>query len=98
MTYIILSSSLGNVRSSVAKAMVPVTMTPKSPVYKLRVQVFSLGSLYFCVRVAPAEKTPAVPTKMYLCHIMREINTITRSLSKNITVSIQLKTTDILPK
>ena len=68
MTYIILSSSLGNVRSSMARAM-----SPKRPVYKLRVQVLSLGSLYFCVRVAPAEKTPAVPTRMYLSNVMREI-------------------------
>ena len=73
MTYIILSRSLGNVRSSMARAMAPVTMTPKRPVYKLRVQVLSLGSLYFCVRVAPAEKTPAVPTRMYLTNVMREI-------------------------
>ena len=74
MMYIVLSSSVGNVRSSVAKAMTPVTMTPKRPVYKLMVQVLSLGSLYFCVRVTPAEKTPAVPTRMYLSHVMKEIN------------------------
>ena len=73
MTYIILSSWLGNVISSVTKAMAPVTVKPKRPMYRLSIHVFSLGSLYFCVRVAPAENTPATPTKMYLSHVMKEI-------------------------
>ena len=76
MTYIILSSSLGNVISSVAKAMAPVTKTPKRPVYRLIAQVFSLDSLYFCVSVAPAENIPATPTRTYLSCVMKEIQTI----------------------